>query len=158
MEVDGKVGILGNQWQPGQVDIINCKNNGNSGGGIVGLLFGGTVNIYNCYNLGNCTSGLLGEINWGDKIEIKNCYNAGVGDKAIIGKNSSGTIEINIANTYYDQTKLTSVGAVTEGIEALNEEGIKNNETFVERLNNNIENDIEWKQWKIGEDGYPTFE
>ena len=54
--------------------------------------------------------------------------------------------------------KSTSVGAVTDGITALSEEEIKNNETFIETLNTNIGENTDWKSWKKGEDGYPTFE
>ena len=46
---------------------------------------------------------------------------------------------------------------IEKGIETIQTE-IKNNETFIETLNNNIGENTEWKRWKIGEDGYPTFE
>lgn len=31
-------------------------------------------------------------------------------------------------------------------------------EVFMEELNNNIADKTDWNKWKIGEDGYPTFE
>ena len=50
------------------------------------------------------------------------------------------------------------VGEVPDGITELNDSEIKNNQSFVETLNNNIGDNTEWKHWKLGEDGYPTFE
>ena len=50
------------------------------------------------------------------------------------------------------------LGEVPDGITELNDSEIKNNQSFVETLNNNIGDNTDWKHWKLGEDGYPTFE
>ena len=155
----------------GTITVINCYNLGKCTNGIVYRYQAGAwdaeiiLNIKNCYNLGEVVeSGILGRqgtVSKKTELNIENCYNAGTSDKAIIGAISFNTRTetiTNVTNTYYDQTKSTSVGAITEGIEALNEEDIKNNESFVETLNNNIGENTEWKRWKLGEDGYPTFE
>jgi len=31
------------------------------------------------------------------------------------------------------------------------------NQTFVDLLNSNIGTNTEWKKWKVGSNGYPTF-
>lgn len=122
------------------------------------------LNIKNCYNLGKVTNGLIGTQGTTCKqttLNIENSYNAGESSIAIIksvATSSRTTTVTNIKNTYYDQTKATNVGTIAEGIEALNEEDIKNNETFIETLNNNIGENTDWKKWKIGEDGWPTYE
>ena len=152
-------------------NIINCCNYGECNSGIVNICAGQDwsinieLNIKNCYNLGKTSYGIVGSQGIycaTNTINIENCYNAGQCEKAIIGsityREGQTITTTNVINTYYDQTKSISVGAVTEGIEALNEEDIKNNETFIETLNNNIGENTDWKRWKIGEDGYPTFE
>ena len=90
--------------------------------------------IENCYNIGevsqgvNNNGGIIGSLAG----NIKNCYNAG----KINGK----------------------VSVVSDEIKELSESDIKNNQTFVETLNKNIGTNSDWKKWKLGEDGYPTFE
>ena len=94
-------------------------------------------------------------------LNIENYYNAGISSKGIIGTiytNENTVTTTNITNTYYDTTKSINIGAHTEGIIGLTENEIKNNLTFIETLNNNIGSNTNWKNWKTGEDGYPTFE
>ena len=148
-------GILGsiNEMKEGETQIINCINKGEAVSGIFSYTHYGEVNILNCYNLGKTTT--AGIADRGGDISINNCYNAGITNKAIIGSISDSD---KIVNAYYDQTKCTSAGVVAEGVVALNEEDIKNNETFIQTLNSNIGANTEWKRWKIGEDGWPTFE
>lgn len=121
------------------------------------------VSVKNCYNLGKVSnSGIVGSEDYvaaSIELNIENCYNAGESSKAILGSKSNGTyIVLNVANTYYDKSKSKSVGVEAEGITALDEAGIKNNSEFVKLLNDNIGENTEWKKWKIGEDGWPTFE
>ena len=163
-------GILG--WaRGGTINIINSYNFGECNNGIVDGFSGANweyimeLNIKNCYNLGKVSnSGIIGgqgTVCASITLNIENCYNAGIGNKAILGNISYDgrtTTTTNISNTYYDTSKSTSAGATTDGITALSETEIKNNETFIETLNNNIGENTEWKRWKIGEDGYPTFE
>ena len=174
-------------------EIIDCRNKGNSAGGIVGKAYYGKSSIINCINEGKCTNGIITEFasgNWVNEIElniknsynlgevsnsgiigtqgnlckmttlnIENCYNAGKSTYGIIGKiaNHINTTTItNIKNTYYDNSKVTNIGAIEDGITAIN---IQNNNSFVETLNSNIGDNVDiWKKWKLGEDGYPTFE
>ena len=153
------------------ISIINSYNIGECIHGLVNY-FGGAnwqstleFNIYNSYNLGPVTgAGLVGSMGTICKtitLNIENCYNVGTSSKAIlgsIGTNSATTTTINVKNTYYDKAKSTGAGAVTEGIQALNETDIKNSTVFVQTLNNNIGSNTTWKSWKIGSDGYPTFQ
>ncbi len=166
--IQGGGGIVG-RHQLGVLNIINCYNLGECDSGIVKYSGGAAwdsileLNIKNSYNLGKVTNaGIIGsqgvtcaEI----ALNIDNCYNAGESDKAIIGKieTSSRTVTTtNIYNTYYEISKSNSVGVKEEGVTKLDE--IKNNSTFIETLNNNIGDNTEWKHWKTGTDGYPTFQ
>lgn len=163
-------GILG--WaRYGNINVINCYNLGECVNGIVDSFSGCDwnkvmeLNIKNCYNLGKVTnSGIIGiQGNTAKEItlNIENCYNAGDSSKAILGSISYSdrtTTTTNISNTYYDTSKSSSVGVVADGITGLSESEMKNNDTFVETLNNNIGDNSEWERWKIGENGYPTFE
>ncbi len=166
-----KNGIVG--WIREEVNnkIINCYNLGECTNGIAGIFSGAAwdstlkLDIQNCYNLGKCeNSGILGEQGTtcaSITLNIQNCYNAGESPKAIIGRisksNSTATVT-NISNIYYDKNKSESVGAISEGITELDEESTRNNEEFVNLLNNNIGENSELKRWIIGSDGYPTFE
>ena len=152
----------------GDNKIINCYNLEECEDGLVSH-FGGasytaviSLTINNSYNLGKSNnSGLLGELGTVCKqrtLNINNCYNVGKSNKALVGSIlESDRIEsttINIKNTYYDPSKSNSVGATQDGISPQN---IKNNSSFVDTLNKNIGTNADWKQWKMGEDGYPTF-
>lgn len=167
-------GIAG--WVRGEdLDIINCCNLGKCTDGIVNAFAGCAydeimeLDIINCYNLGEVSNcGIIGSqssVVLEQKLNIENCYTAGNSDiaiiKSIIDKNANGneaTITRTITNTYYDTTKSTSIGAMTEGITGLTEGEMRNNEAFIETLNNNIADNSECRKWIIGEDGWPTFE
>ena len=164
---NGIVGTVSN----GKSTILNCCNFGECSNGILGSFSGRDWNwvmdliIKNCYNIAKCSnSGILGyqgPICKSSTLKMYNCYNAGETPNAIIckiEKPSNITIVTNISNTYYDTSKSASPGATAEGIIALNEDEIKNNEKFVDLLNSNIGEDSELRKWKIGDDGYPTFE
>ncbi len=148
-------------------NIINCYNLGECTSGIINEYAGGAwtnileLNIQNCYNLGKAENGILGSIGRIAEqitLNIENCYTAGESQKAIIGIiNSEEDITItNIKNTYYDKSEATSVGVELEGITGI--DSIKNNNELVDILNNNIGENTNWNRWKLGEDGYPTFE
>ena len=157
-------GILGRSLA-GKTEIINCANFGNADAGILYKISGGSwdglaeVDIKNSYNLGNSTkSGIIGfqfPILKRATVNLNNVYNAGESENAIIG-NISDRIENvdNISNTYYDKSKSKNIGAVSNGIKDFK---IKGNTDFVDLLNSNIK-DSTWLKWKMGEDGYPTFE
>lgn len=158
-------GIIG--WvSGGTVNINNCYNIGECTDGIVNS-FGGVnwdmtliLNIKNCYNLGKVTnSGIVGEqgnLCNSITLNIENCYNSGTSDKAILGKiskYSKTTTITNISNTYYNINKSQTVGAISEGITSMQDKEMKNSETFVGILNNNIgDNDRmetleNWRKW-----------
>ena len=166
------------------VKFINCANFGNitgtyvGVGGIIGYYNKGQVNLelYNTYNLGKIDfykagisysgcGGLIGLVqNDNDNITIKNCYNAGeitgkaVYSGGIIGNAGSSNIECtnvyNINDKYIGSSETYTGNIITKT-------DMKNQE-FVNELNSykdeNNQYPSEWKKWKIGENGYPTFE
>lgn len=157
-------GIIG--WAWGTISIINCYNIGECTNGIVDSFRGASwdstliLNIKNCYNLGKVTnSGIVGEQGSycnSITLNIENCYNSGTSDKAILGKISkySRTTTItNISNTYYNINKSQTVGAISEGITSMQDKEMKNSETFVGILNNNIGDNVRmetlenWRKW-----------
>lgn len=165
------VGGIAGHVRYGSNNIVNCCNNGECNSGIVATFQGANwpnvleLNIKNCYNLGKVTNsgivGTQGTICQSITLNIENSYNAGESSKAILGgrgTDSRTTTVTNITNTYYDQSKSISMGVQIEGITALDEEDMKNNATFVQTLNNNIGTNLDWKRWKLGENGYPVFE
>ena len=130
--------------------VLNCFNMGECQDGLVSSCGETNVYINNCYNLGNVSdTGILGKITNTSKeiiLNIENCYNAGKSDKAIVGtiKNDSITT-VNVKNTYYDPSKSNSVGVIQDGIST---QSIKNNSSFVDTLNSNIdETNTDWKRW-----------
>lgn len=165
--------------------FINCANIGDVSGkwqSGVGGIIGEASNsyIYNSYNLGNLTmnggnsycgaGGIVGYAN-GDNITIENCYNVGNLESSrykggIIGS-SNTTITIN--NCYYIDNVTTGVGN-SEGGTSITLAQAKNSEKIdekyiIELLNSYVstninvtEKNVELKSWKLGEDGYPTFE
>ena len=163
-------GIL--DWGKGNTKIINCVNLADVEYGIIKDFTGSNwdmilkLNLQNCYNLGNAKiTGIIGRIGgYAEKevtVNINNCYNAGNCSVPIINKiydGGSRIVNVDIKNCYYDKNKSTSPGEYTIGITAMNETEMKNNQTFIDILNNNIGANAEWRRWKVGENGYPTFE
>lgn len=149
----------------GGVNIAKCINRGACEGGIIGWLRNdGLTDIINCINLGKCSnSGIIGSygfINESIELNINNCYNAGYGLNTVIERkniSASSTTEITkIENTFYNTSKSTNIGAITEGITGLTEEQMKNG-TLLNMLNDNIGTNTDWNEWTEGEEGYPTF-
>lgn len=157
-------GIIG--WASGVISIVNCYNIGECTDGIVNSFRGAAwdstliLNIKNCYNLGKVTnSGIVGEqgnLCNSITLNIENCYNSGTSDKAILGKiskDSRTTTITNISNTYYNINKSQTVGAISEGITSMQDKEMKNSETFVGILNNNIGDNVRmetlenWRKW-----------
>lgn len=108
--------------------------------------FGGVCNIMNL-TINNCYT--TGKLSGNQIAGIVATYSSQ--DPRIIEKNSI------IQNAYY-----TSDLGVINGIEhkettiQKNESEIKS-QIFVDLLNSNIGTNTDWKQWKLGSDGYPTF-
>ena len=172
---------------PGEALILNCYNNGkinnanNNSGGIFGTISlrsssdSLTAKIENCYNINSISSSTSGGIiGYTSKIyetasctiSINNCYNYGnvIGTLTggIIGKNYRINLEnIEVKNCYYTekQNKVVGQGSVTEtNVEIKKQDYMKSIE-FVNLLNSNIGSDnVNWKKWKLGSNGYPTFE
>ena len=178
-------GIVGAQYYD-QLTIYNCINRGvvrgkGCKGGILGCEVGGSweekisAYIYNCCNVGKIGSkesaysggilGSLGGICNIMELNINNCYTIGTlegkqkagivatysQDSRITGKSTS------IQNSYY----VNDIGII-EGIEYTDtaihkDESEIKSQTFVDLLNSNIGTNSEWKKWKLGANGYPTF-
>ncbi len=160
-----KGGIV--SWQRhGTINIVNCCNLGQCDGGIVRRIAGTstsvnlTLNIKNSYNLGTTTGGgaLLKSGGTGTSFttNLENFYNAGTTPKAIIGSIDTKST-INLVNAYYDTEKSTSVGITSDGITGKSTSEIKS-QSFVNILNSNIGENTDWIRWKLGSDGYPTFD
>lgn len=150
-----------------KLEILNCYNLGEcKNSGIIGNVSGGDnyqeyeLIISNSYNLGKIEN--AGIINMMEciaktiKVNIENVYNSGECMSSIIKTIYRNPI-ITINNVYYNPAVSQEVGAVTEGIKEIDEVKIKDS-SFVDILNNNRGNNLAWKKWKQGEDGYPTFE
>ncbi len=170
-------GIAGRQ--EAGVYIYNCYNIGNimgtsrGTGGIVGdITTADERKIYNVYNLGDVKDNRYGQIGAGGVIgEIYRCTNVIV-DSAfnlgnIFGSVNSGAVcgflwddsSINISNSKYVKSLCNNVvgngdnsgydGAV--GVDKLT------GKELVEKLNANAGEHSDWKKWKLGSNGYPTF-
>ena len=178
-------GIVGAQYYD-QLTIYNCINRGvvrgkGCKGGILGCEVGGSwkekisAYIYNCCNVGKIgnkesaySGGILGSLGGICNImelTINNCYTIGTldgnqkagivatysQDPRITGKSTS------IQNSYY----VDDIGII-EGIEYTDtaihkDESEIKSQTFVNLLNSNIGTNADWKKWKLGTNGYPTF-
>lgn len=160
----------------GKLLVTNCCNNGtvtslgwSYAGGILGDPYAG-ADIYNSYNTGNIEvldSGSsyrqangMGYVK--DTGIIKNCYNigkltGGVGLNYVIGTRTTGNDE----NCYYleglQNVKIdTNATAFTKETSSQVVESL--NKYIEDNLANETTNTSTWKKWKVGEDGYPTFE
>lgn len=154
-------------------------------GGIVGVGSSPSLSIYNCFNTGEITSnatgvytsagGILGNSGQNGTVNtIVNAYNIGKINEAYRGRggivgglwyhNPANTATLK--NTYYQEDgELLGYGefASAQGIEKQNKDYM-HSEKLVMNLNNYIKNNedkidtSQWKDWKLGENGYPTFE
>ena len=152
-------------------------------GGIVGEYIGVSytedrvLNVYNCYNTGKVVSknycggilGMQGLVSLTMKLNIENCYSIGEIQGrypgGIVGRLTDSdyrtTVTSSIKNTYWltsSSSKAINTGNCTneEEIESYELSYIKS-ESFCNVLNSNIGQNTEWKIWRLGEDGYPTF-
>ena len=151
--------IKGTQWVGGLVGIIEAK-----------------VNIYNSYQVGDITgSGLVGGVIGrvvSSSTTLRNVYTIGniscsSSKGGIIGTLDSDSININSNNVYYKKENgLTGIYNQDDSdfqITGYGEEEWDSND-IVQKLNSGRETQeegidkSEWKRWKLGENGYPTFE
>ena len=166
--------------------IVNTSNAGNivgknGAGGILGASSDNrnpsNILIYNSYNIGNIESqdswvydnsgGLVGNI-CTNSVEVINSYNAGMitstsAKGAIIGGYWYSDLKATLTNVFFtSKQNIKAIGRTNEdfGIQ-YSEDKIKSQE-FVDELNRyiieNPSTTSNWKSWKLGEDGYPTFE
>ena len=99
------------------------------------------------------------------ELTINNCYTIGT----LEGKQKAGIVAVysqdsritgkstSIQNSYY----VDDIGII-EGIEYTDtaihkDESEIKSQTFVDLLNSNIGTNADWKKWKLGTNGYPTF-
>ena len=168
-------------WENGNSNtIINAYNTADVSttswvtGGIIGYYNGENNYIYNSYNIGNISAGnswvsysvANGIGNIGTNGKIANCYNIGKlkgngwTGNCVIGTGSSGNDE----NCYYLRGVETENNCVVDknAISFLLEkcdEVVENLNKYIDENSTNEEIHIDlWKKWKVGEDGYPTFE
>ena len=173
-------GIVG--YGSEELRIINSYNTGEitaregNAGGIIGSVYVSSNIVYNCYNKGDVkslstslsyrTARGIGTV--GDNGTIKNCYNIGILE--IIGSSTIKNYVIGTGNTGKDENCYYLLGLETYPNSGIDTNAIaftkQESEIVVEKLNQYIEyhkedetlNTTEWKHWKLGEDGYPTFE
>ena len=156
--------------------IINCSNSGNiisSGknsnssiaGGIVGGIAVSDIYIGNSYNTGNIiakkiTGGIIGG-GYAGSGTLKNVYTMGniknaTNSKVMVGNSITSTI----TNGYYNSSLIDSTITIDNGLIDISDKSV---EEFVNLLNS-YKNDgeqtypIDWKKWKVGDEGYPIFE
>lgn len=155
-------GVLGQS--AGSVTITNCYNTGNvesisiQAAGIIASEYS-TAIVNNCYNTGD----ILVTNDW-----TNYSYAKGIGGTTITNCYSSGDLSSNVecyvigsgtvSNCYYYSSALTSSYAENDAIDV---DG-KTAEEIVELLNSYIDDTedypTDWNKWKVGDDGYPTFE
>ena len=128
--------------------------------------------IDNCYNVGKINSsgtvggivGINGTTAAKIGLYIKNSYDLGklTGNKngKIIGAiwvdGRTETIT-EFTNVYYTIETPIGTGTLTSGEATLKSESEIKSQTFVDLLNANIGTNTDWKKWKLGSSGYPTF-
>mgnify|MGYP001853275010 CR=1 FL=1 len=172
-------GIIGYEYAATEIICINSYNKGiikssNTAGGIIALTTAGAINIYNCYNVGEINGsnagGIMGYKYHTTNAEIKNCYNYSKvkgescqGD--IIGYNwafdtsSSPTIE----NVFFTNQLIGAFGNNSSNVigTPVYCEDISNDD-IVKQLNNYVDSitnqDITWRYWTFGTEGYPLFQ
>ena len=139
--------------------MINCGNNVNAnikGDNYAGGLFGclgnrGNINIYNSYNLSkvsgnNYISGI------GLSTKIENSYFAGT----IEGGKNIGAISYSTGGTYLNCYYINTVSnAEKEGITALSEEDMKENDILFNSLKSYTNSEYELSEWRKDANQYP---
>ena len=128
--------------------------------------------IYNCYNTGkiqtdNIAGGIIGQQGTTatqNHVYINNSYNLGktVGKQTgnivgIITTASRTDTKTEFTNVYYLLEPAIGTGSLTSGEATLKTEKEIKSQAFVDLLNSNIGTNTDWKKWKLGSDGYPTF-
>ena len=155
--------------------IINCSNSGiitSSGensntslaGGIAGGIATSDIYIENSYNTGNIiTKKLAGGIvggGYAGKCTLKNVYNIGNIENATNPRVMIGNtlLTATITNGYYNSSLIDSNITVDNGLIDVSNKSIQE---FVNLLNSYQDDDntypSNWKKWKSGDNGFPSF-
>lgn len=134
-------------------EISNCFNVGKitkegemfqNQGGIIGLFRSGIVNINNCYNIAlftkghntNKIGGIIGIIDNNGMATMNKCYYLKQDDtQTAIGDEEDNINQVTACDNISDITA-----------------------TILNNNISNIEHTDEWRNWKMGEEGYPVFE
>lgn len=166
-----------------EIKLINSCNEGavvgkSAAGGIIGTVSGQSWDsnlstyINNCYNIGNISAekvagGIVGTqdtVAAQNYLYINNSYNAGdVKGKEFgntlghIYNNASTDTKTEFTNVYYPSEPSIGTGSLTSGEATLKSGSEIKSQTFVDLLNANIGTNADWKKWKLGTNGYPTF-
>lgn len=103
--------------------------------------------------------GEQGYIHKSNTLNIKNCVTCGKLNGKIVGGIIGNKIngDFNIENAYYIIEPAIKQGTLTSGEATLKTETEIKSQAFVDLLNSNIGTNADWKKWKLGSDGYPTF-
>lgn len=167
----------------GEIKLINSCNEGavvgkSAAGGIIGTVSGQSWDsnlstyINNCYNIGNISSekvagGIVGTqdtVAAQNYLYINNSYNAGdVKGKEFgntlghIYNNARTDTKTEFTNVYYPSEPSIGTGSLTSGEATVKSKSEIKSQTFVDLLNANIGTNADWKKWKLGTNGYPTF-
>ena len=169
----------------GTTNIYNSFNTGEisstgkQAGGIVGYCIS-SVDLENVYNCGEISKngirgrgGIVGAIGNNGTVDINSSYNMGkvIEEKLNTSTYSSGAIcgyrydvskeNLKINNSYYlSNTCSVAVGNEDDSGYGITKLENMTNEELKNYLNEYREknNKGDWKSWKLGENGYPTFE
>lgn len=171
-------GIVGTS--AGGTIIRNCKNKGKvininvstSAGRIIALQKGAEIKLINSCNEGavvgkSVAGGIVGTqdtVAAQNYLYINNSYNAGdVKGKEFgntlghIYNNARTDTKTEFTNVYYPSEPSIGTGSLTSGEATLKSGSEIKSQTFVDLLNANIGTNADWKKWKLGTNGYPTF-
>ncbi len=168
----------------GNVKIKNCINAGNvygagTKGGIISETNSGgydaeiNFSVENSINLGNIISsdgiaggivGYQGNVSKSNCITLRNVASSGKVEGKIVGGviayiriTEDSDIKTILENVYYTVPPIVKTGTLTSGEATLKSESEIKSQTFVDLLNSNIGTNTDWKKWKLGSNGYPTF-
>ena len=170
-------GIVGYSYYSTPLIIINSYNSGKitgkNAGGIVGNQNGinSIIEIKNTYNLGNVVgTNVVGILNSNVSIPtVENCYNAGTleginSEVSILGMcvpgGQSYIAQGKILNCFFiDTTNVSCIYTIAINDSTIMSKNEIQSQLLVDKLNSyKVNNSVNWKKWRLGEEGYPIFE
>ena len=140
----------GSNWQAevelsieNSINVGNIKATSNQSGGIIGSQGTTAIKSYlyikNSLNLGKVEGKQVGSI---------------IGT---ISTSTSTETKTEFESVYCEGTAI-GTGTLTSGEVTQKTASEMKSQSFVDLLNSNIGTNADWKRWKLGKDGYPTFE